>query len=52
MTIDEKWWLLLVAGGSMDPGIFTIHIKYFCIPITFNNPLKFCFSNKKYLITI
>ena len=24
----------------------------FCIPITFNNPLKACFSNKKYLITI
>ena len=24
----------------------------FCIPITFNNPLKVCFSNKKYPITI
>ena len=24
----------------------------FCIPITFNNPLKACFSKKKYLITI
>ena len=23
-----------------------------CISITFNNPLKVCFSNKKYLITI
>ena len=23
-----------------------------CIPITFNNPLIVCFSNKKYLITI
>ena len=22
-----------------------------CIPITFNNPLKFCFTNKKYSIT-
>ena len=26
--------------------------KIFCIPITFNNPLKVCFSNKKYPITI
>ena len=24
--------------------------KLFCIPITFNNPLKACFSNKTYLI--
>ena len=24
----------------------------FCIPITFNNSLKICFSNKKYPITI
>ena len=24
----------------------------FCIPITFNNPLKVSFSNKKYPITI
>ena len=23
----------------------------FCIPITFNNPLKVCFSNNKYTIT-
>ena len=23
-----------------------------CAPITFNNPVKVCFSNKKYLITI
>ena len=23
----------------------------FCIPITFNNQLKVCFSNKKYTIT-
>ena len=26
--------------------------NYFCIPITFNNPFKTYFSNKKYLITI
>ena len=26
--------------------------KFFCIPITFNNPIKACFSNKKYRITI
>ena len=26
--------------------------KTFCISITFNNPLKVYFSNKKYLITI
>ena len=30
---------------------FRIH-NSFCIPITFNNPLKACISNKKYLITI
>jgi hypothetical protein len=27
-------------------------IDIFCILKTFNNPLKVCFSNKKYLITI
>ena len=26
-------------------------VKILCIPITINNPLKVCFSNKKYLIT-
>ena len=26
--------------------------NYICIPITFNYPLKACFSNKKYPITI
>ena len=26
--------------------------KKFCVPITFNNPLKACFSNKKFFITI
>ena len=31
--------------------VFLGHLKYFCIPITFNNPLKVCFSNKKYTIT-
>ena len=25
---------------------------FFCIPITFNNPLKDCFLKMKYLITI
>ena len=28
-----------------------MNIKLFCIPITFNNPLKVCFSNNKYTIT-
>ena len=27
-------------------------MQFFCIPITFNNPLNVCFSNKKYTITI
>ena len=28
-------------------------MNYFCTPITlYNNPLKVCFSNKKYHITI
>ena len=31
---------------------FKYILKYFCLPITFNNPLKACFSNKKYLNTI
>ena len=31
--------------------MFILH-KIFCTPITFHNPLKDCFSNKKYLITI
>ena len=35
---------------------FSCHIvllwNWFCILITFNNPLKVCFSNKRYLITI
>ena len=26
------------------------HTNYFCIPITFNNPLKACFSNKNIYI--
>ena len=31
---------------------FKYILKYFCIPITFNNLLKACFFNKKYLIMI
>ena len=26
--------------------------KYICIPITFINPLKACFSNKKYILYV
>ena len=45
----------------MSKLYFTFHNIYFeirvnqysfCIPINFNNLLKACFSNKKYLITI
>ena len=32
--------------------MFKISKNIICILITFNNPLKVCFSNKKYLITI
>ena len=44
----------------MNAYKFVYHIRFsqkqmiinnFCIPITFNNPLKVCFSNKKYTIT-
>ena len=30
----------------------SLYTKYFCIRITFNNPIKICFYNKKYPVTI
>ena len=32
--------------------MFKIPTNCICIPITSNNPVKVCFSNKKYAITI
>ena len=32
--------------------MFKMHDKCICIPITFNNQLKACLSNKKYIINI
>ena len=32
-------------------GILT-YLKYFCIPMTFNNPNDACFMNKKYTFPI
>ena len=39
----------IVFSSSMDSGFFTVGFLLgisFCVPITFNNPLKACFSNK------
>jgi hypothetical protein len=42
-------YVVLLMNNKID---IMIKKKYFCIPIPFNNPLKVCFSNKKYPITI
>ena len=53
------WSIINPDQDDFDTGhLFLMYLmyafiaKYFCIPITFHNPLKVCFTFNKYLITI
>ena len=47
LLIFDVWWV-----EDLFVKLSTEYKKTICIPISFNNPLKACFSNKKYPITI
>ena len=45
-------YVIIKSIIKLNHIIYYYEHKFFCIPITFNNSLKACFSNKKYPITI
>ena len=50
LAYNLKFTLLRLLQFLID--LKSTILIYICIPITFNNPLKVCFSNKKNTITI
>ena len=53
INILDKIYIISLFIKKIVSFVFIPKQSYlFCIPITFNNPLKACFSNKKYLITV
>ena len=46
-------FFLVIPQFFFNMQKYLIHNKKpFCVPINFDNPLKACFSNKKYPVTI